>query len=37
MPTTVKSSVAGFMPSAAKWTFTDSQAPRAVIPIFLWS
>ena len=34
---TVKSSVSGFIPSAAKWTFTDSQAPRAVMPIFLWS
>ena len=20
-----------------KWRFTDSQAPRAVMPIFLWS
>ncbi len=37
MPTAVKSSVSGFMPSDAKWTFTDSQAPRAVMPISLWS
>ena len=37
MPTMVKSSVSGFIPSAAKWTLTDSQAPRAVMPIFLWS
>ena len=36
-PVMVKSSVSGFIPSAAKWTRTDSQAPRAVMPIFLWS
>ena len=36
-PTAVKSSVSGFSPSAAKCHFTDSHAPRAVMPIFLWS
>ena len=36
-PTAVKSSVSGLSPSAAKCHFTDSQAPRAVMPIFLWS
>ena len=24
-------------PSSRKWRFTDSHAPRAVMPIFLWS
>ena len=37
MPATVNSSMAGFRPSVAKWFFTDSHAPRAVMPIFLWS
>ena len=37
MPATVKSSVSGFSRSAAKCQRTDSQAPRAVMPIFLWS
>ena len=37
MPTTVKSSTWMSFPSSRKWRFTDSQAPRAVMPIFLWS
>jgi len=37
MPATVNSVVCGSTPSVAKWNFTDSQAPRAVIAIFLWS
>ncbi|MGD0090248.1 MAG: hypothetical protein ABSE73_10030 [Planctomycetota bacterium] len=37
MPTTVKSSASTSMPSVRKWNFTDSQAPRAVMPIPLWS
>jgi hypothetical protein len=37
IPATVKSVVSVSMPSVAKWNFTDSQAPRAVIPICLWS
>ena len=37
MPTTVKSSDWMSWPSSRKWRFTDSQAPRAVMPIFLWS
>ena len=36
-PTTVN----GVLPISTfisrKWRFTDSQAPRAVMPIFLWS
>ena len=36
-PPTRTSSAAGLSPSAAKCHFTDSQAPRAVMPIFLWS
>ena len=37
MPTTVKSSVLTLTPRVWKWKITDSQAPRAVMPIFLWS
>ena len=37
IPATVKSSASTSMPSVAKWNLTDSQAPRAVMPIFLWS
>ncbi len=37
MPMTVKSSVSTSVPSERKWKRTDSHAPRAVIPIFLWS
>jgi len=37
MPTTVKSSELVSMPSAWKWNLTASQAPRAVMAIFLWS
>ena len=25
------------VPTSRKWRFTHSQAPRAVMPIFLWS
>ena len=37
MPTAVKSVVWMSTPSSRKWRLTDSQAPRAVIPICLWS
>ena len=37
IPATVKSVVWVSTPSVAKWNLTDSQAPRAVMPIFLWS
>ena len=37
IPTTVKSSFWTSMSSSRKWRFTDSHAPRAVMPIFLWS
>ena len=37
MPATVKSSRCESMPSSLKWCLTDSQAPRAVMPICLWS
>ena len=37
MPTTVKSVRWVSMPSSRKWYFTDSQAPRAVMPMALWS
>ena len=37
IPTTVKSWVWVSIPSSRKWYFTDSQAPRAVMPIALWS
>ena len=37
MPTTVKSVVSMSVPSSRKWRLTDSQAPRAVIAICLWS
>ncbi len=36
-PATVKSSLWTSRPSSRKWRLTDSQAPRAVMPIFLWS
>lgn len=36
-PTTVKSSVCVSVPSSRKCRFTDSQAPRAVMPMPLWS
>jgi len=36
-PTTVKSSDWMSRSSSRKWRLTDSHAPRAVIPIFLWS
>jgi hypothetical protein len=37
MPTQVKSCVWQSTPISRKCRFTDSQAPRAVIPIALWS
>src|SRR5689334_426852 len=37
MPTTAKSSVWVSSPSSRKCRLTDSRAPRAVVPIFLWS
>ena len=37
MPTQVKSVVWQSMPISRKWRFTDSQAPRAVMPMALWS
>ena len=37
MPTTVNVSVAGSMSSSRKWRFSDSHAPRAVMPSALWS
>jgi hypothetical protein len=36
-PMQVKVSCWMSLPSSRKWRFTDSQAPRAVMPIFLWS
>src|ERR1700719_728823 len=36
-PTTVNGVVARLMSISRKWRLTDSQAPRAVMPIFLWS
>ena len=36
-PTTVKSWVWMSVSTSRKWRLTDSQAPRAVIAIFLWS
>ncbi|CAB4852455.1 unannotated protein [freshwater metagenome] len=36
-PTTVKSCDVVSWPSSRKWRFTDSHAPRAVMPIALWS
>jgi hypothetical protein len=36
-PTTVKGVVAMSMFISRKWRATATQAPRAVIPIFLWS
>ena len=36
-PTAVKSSLWESTPSSRKWRFTDSHAPRAVIPMPLWS
>src|ERR1700693_4134512 len=37
MPATVKSAVWVSTPISRKWRFTDSHAPRAVMPITLWS
>ncbi len=37
MPTTVKSLLWVSTPSSRKCRFTDSHAPRAVMPIALWS
>ena len=37
MPTTLKSVRSMSVPSSLKWRFTDSHAPRAVIPMPLWS
>ncbi len=37
IPTAVNSSTAGSIPSSRKCRLTDSHAPRAVIPSFLWS
>ncbi|MNF55802.1 hypothetical protein D3C84_372750 [compost metagenome] len=37
IPTQVKSLVWQLRPSSRKWRLTDSQAPRAVMAIFLWS
>ena len=37
IPTHVKSVVWQLMPSSRKCRFTDSHAPRAVIPMALWS
>ena len=37
MPTTTKSSVCVSRPISRKWRSTASQAPRAVMPIRLWS
>ncbi len=37
MPTAVKSSVCVSTPISRKCRLTDSQAPRAVMPMALWS
>ena len=37
MPATVNSVSSTLVPRVWKWNLTDSQAPRAVMPIFLWS
>src|SRR3954447_17257634 len=37
MPTHVKSSVWQSMPRSRKWRCTETHAPRAVMPIALWS
>ena len=37
MPTAVRGSVSAFLPSTLAWRRTLSQAPRAVMPIALWS
>ncbi len=37
MPTTVNGVDMMSIPSSRKWRFTDSHAPRAVIPSALWS
>ena len=37
MPTTVTSSASASTPRLRKWQRTDSHAPRAVMPIPLWS
>ena len=37
MPATRIGSVSTSMPRSSKWRRTDTQAPRAVMPISLWS
>ena len=37
MPAIVNGCVWMSWPRLRKWCFTHSQAPRAVMPIFLWS
>ena len=37
MPATVNGVVCVLCPNALKCRLTDSHAPRAVMPIFLWS
>ena len=37
IPATVKSVWLMSTPRVWKWNLTDSHAPRAVMPIFLWS
>ena len=37
MPTQVKSSVWSSIPISLKWRCTETHAPRAVMPIALWS
>ncbi len=37
IPTAVKSSAWQSMPRSRKWRWTETHAPRAVMPIALWS
>ena len=37
IPMTLKGCELTSWPSSRKWRLTDSHAPAAVIPIFLWS
>ena len=37
IPIAVNGSVWQSLPSSRKWRLTDSQAPRAVMPMPLWS
>ena len=37
IPTTVNGWAMTSIPTSRKWRFTDSHAPRAVIPSSLWS